>query len=282
MVQQSKGRRHLQFDSNPNCEEGLIQEFKRMPEGSGTAKSGRQWEQKIGHLRRLSKQHIRHSDSLGVVMLGDSITEFLAGGPQGFPRVPGAFEVWKHDIGLQYPSLLLGSAGDRAVHLLHRVSHGEFPSGFRPKVVILHIGINDLLQSARSQLEHPRSAQKLARKTVATVMGIVSHIHFYSRCRSKIILMGLLPCGDVKASPKTSSYSWPSMYTTAIVAVNQQLQWHADRYEAVDYIDCSHIMLTEDQKNISHERTIDGLHPSALGYHVLNKKCILPAITPYL
>jgi len=72
------------------------------------------------------------------------------------------------------------------------------------------------------------------------------------------------------------------MYTTAIVAVNQQLQWHADRYEAVDYIDCSHIMLTEDQKNISHERTIDGLHPSALGYHVLNKKCILPAITPYL
>jgi len=266
-----------------HCDKELIEEYKQLPRGSGHPKTSSKWEEKCNLLRKVVK---RSSGELEIVMLGDSIVEFLAGGSgqlQGFPRVPGAHEVWKHEVGNKHNSALLGSAGDRAANLLYRLSHGEFPKGTVPRAIIVHIGINDVLRADKHTLGSPQALDKFAKKLAGTVMASVALLHHLSRCSSKIVVLGLMPCGSI--APKAGAphaYDWPSVYAGAIAAANRQIKARVERHPSLQFLDCGRLLLTQNGTAVSRELTIDGLHPSAGGYHALLSRCILPGISRIL
>eukprot|EP00873_Tetraselmis_striata_P003363 jgi/Tetstr1/423627/TSEL_001399.t1 len=265
----------------PACDAALLERYRRLPALAGEPKDSAKWVNKTAELRRvLPRRHVTPE----IVMLGDSISEFLGSGRGergNEPRVPGAKQVWEREVARNSDAVLLGSAGDRAAHLLHRLSTGEFPQGTMPKVIVVLIGINDwLLTKPRSVLETPAKAELVADRIARNVADIAATLHHHSRCRSKIVVMGLLPCGEIP--PMRRAYNWPSIYTRPIAMTNAKLHALAARHPPVTYLDCGAHVLSKGGQGISRHHTIDGLHPSATGYSFILRHCLLPAIAPYL
>uniref|UniRef100_A0A061RQ32 Platelet-activating factor acetylhydrolase IB subunit beta/gamma n=1 Tax=Tetraselmis sp. GSL018 TaxID=582737 RepID=A0A061RQ32_9CHLO len=123
----------------------------------------------------------------------------------------------------------------------------------------------------------------LAKKLAGTVMASVALLHHLSRCSSKIVVLGLMPCGSI--APKAGAphaYDWPSVYAGAIAAANRQIKARVERHPSLQFLDCGRLLLTQNGTAVSRELTIDGLHPSAGGYHALLSRCILPGISRIL
>src|SRR5688572_24034940 len=86
-----------------------------------------------GRFRKMHESFLARgkSGAIGVLFLGDSIT-------QGWTKAP---HVWEHYYG-KYQPANFGIGGDQTQHVIWRIENGEL-DGTRPKVVVLMLGTNN-------------------------------------------------------------------------------------------------------------------------------------------
>lgn len=96
-------------------------------------------------------EHFGSEHRPALVMLGDSITEEMAGTRLGLPaaRSAGVPEALARALGSSFATLPLGISGDMTQHLLWRLRNGELPAALSARsaplaVVSLLIGTNNL------------------------------------------------------------------------------------------------------------------------------------------
>ncbi|HEX2861202.1 MAG TPA: GDSL-type esterase/lipase family protein, partial [Lacunisphaera sp.] len=80
------------------------------------------------------------SGPIGVLFLGDSITE-------GWAKAP---HIWEHYFG-RYQPANFGIGGDQTQHVIWRIENGEL-DGISPKVVVLMLGTNNSGQHTGAQI----------------------------------------------------------------------------------------------------------------------------------
>jgi hypothetical protein len=51
--------------------------------------------------------------------------------------------------------------------------------------------------------------ERMAANSTNTILEVLALLQHHSDCKSKIVLMGLLPCGNFQMPPV--EYKWPSM-----------------------------------------------------------------------
>jgi len=124
-----------------------------------------------------------------IVMIGDSITHFWAGPPEGpIQRGPKA---WK-DLYGERRVLNLGFGWDRTQNVLWRLDHGEF-DGLHPRYVVINIGTNNFSTTSHAKANTPAQVAEAIR-------AICTRIRSKSP-ESRIIVMGVLPRGAKADDP---------------------------------------------------------------------------------
>jgi lysophospholipase L1-like esterase len=193
------------------------------------------------------------SPDLDVVLLGDSITEHLAGTELGQPeetweRHSAVFDqLFTRDGGGEIDGMALGIGGDASAQLLYRLQNGELPSIFSPKVWWVLIGTNDLSDSCSAE---------------ATLMGILAVLEEIrlQRPSAKIVINSILP------RPRNSVGTLSGIVWIKSVWINQRLECYASGYSNLEYFDASDIFLNKDHtKAIKNHYAPDWIHPSAFG-----------------
>jgi lysophospholipase L1-like esterase len=114
------------------------------------------------------------SGPMGVLFLGDSITE----GWRGVPHI------WEHHFG-KYQPANFGIGGDQTQHVIWRIENGEL-DGISPKVVVLMIGTNNSARHTGEQIAD--GVKKIIDLTRAKIPGV------------KVLLLAILP-RDARRNP---------------------------------------------------------------------------------
>jgi lysophospholipase L1-like esterase len=190
-----------------------------------------------------------------IVLIGDSITHFWGGEPDG-EGIAGrrtAPEVW--DRAFAGRSVVnLGYGWDRTENVLWRLQNGEF-EGVSPKVVVIMIGTNNVTLNTPDEI-------------AAGVTAIVDQVHQRSGT-SRILLLGIFPRGAT-----------PDKNRATIATLNERLAKLHDRWGLVTYLDIGDKFLEAD-KSISKDVMYDFLHPSAKGYEIW-REAMAPVLTRLL
>jgi lysophospholipase L1-like esterase len=167
-----------------------------------------------------------------VLFLGDSITYGWTGAGRA------AWEAHLAPLG----AACHGIPGDRTEHLLWRLTHGEL-EGLSPKVVVVHVGTNNLKSGPVRQ--PPREVAEGVRAVVMEAL---------SRCpSSRVLLVGILP--------RQPGYEWMA---AAVAETNRLLARLADG-RRVRFADTGGLFL-DDAGNLRADLMGDLLHPNARGY----------------
>ena len=197
------------------------------------------------HLAMLKREP---RENVKVVFLGDSIT-MMWRSQSGYE---GGTPVWQKYYAPR-GAANLGISGDRTEHLLWRVTEGGDLDGLQPKVVVLLIGINNLLQ----RQDKPEQVAE----------GVKSLTGYLQRKlpSSRILLLGDFPCWE---KPDNPARAW-------VKQLNALLQPLADR-QRVWYLDLGPRFLEPDG-TIRKEKLRDLLHLSEIGYGIW-----AAAMEPYL
>jgi lysophospholipase L1-like esterase len=174
-----------------------------------------------------------------VVMLGDSITHFWGGDPDGegvAGRRTGIEEWNRFFAGRRVVNL--GYGWDRTENVLWRLTHGEF-DGVSPKVVVVMIGTNNMDLNTVDEITEgiTEICRELHRRSPST----------------RILLLGIFPRGPS-----------PDATRAKVAAVNERIA-KLNGHDGVTYLDIGHAFLEPDG-SISKDVMYDFLHPSALGY----------------
>lgn len=180
-----------------------------------------------------------------VVMIGDSITHFWGGIPNGID-VNGPASWQKLSAAVDGPLLNMGFGWDRTQNVLWRMRQGEF-AGLAPEWVVLMIGTNNLTGTANARANTPE-------EIVGGIEEICAEVH-KSAPQSRIVVMGILPRGLIPDGPLRK----PILRTNALLA---------KRFGAnpsIIYADIGTKFLSPDG---SLPKTLipDGTHPSDAGY----------------
>ena len=170
---------------------------------------------------------------IGVLFLGDSITDFWTRAPQ----------TWKEHYGAMQPANF-GVSGDRTEHVLWRIDHGEL-DGIHPKVVVLLIGTNN-------------SGDTVAHVTAGTDK-VVSEIR-HKLPDAKLLLLAIFPRG---ATPTAAGVA---ATRAKLTKVNQSLA-KLDDGTRIRYLDIGDKFLAPDG-SIPKDVMSDGLHPTPKGYQI--------------
>ena len=176
-----------------------------------------------------------------IVMLGDSITHFWGGEPNG-GRTTGrntAPAEWDR-VFAGRRVVNLGYGWDRTENVLWRLTHGEFDD-VTPAVVVILIGTNNVSRNTPAEV-------------AAGVEAICAEIHRRSPSTRQLVI-GLLPRGET-----------PNDARTAVADVNRRLASLEGRL-GVTYLDISQVFLSPDG-SISRDVMYDFLHPTARGYQL--------------
>jgi beta-glucosidase len=185
---------------------------------------------------------------LQLVFLGDSIT-MMWRSQSGYE---GGTPVWeKYYTPRQAGNF--GISGDRTEHILWRITEGGDLDGLNPKVLVLLIGINNLLQK---------------QNTPADVAAGITTIVQYLKTKlptTKILLLGDFPCWE---RPDHPHRQW-------VKDLNVLLKPLADK-QRVWYLDLGD-KFVEPDGTITKEKLRDGLHLSEKGYWIWAE-----AMEPYL
>lgn len=174
---------------------------------------------------------------IGVLFLGDSITE----------RWKNAPHIWTHYFGGYQPANF-GIGGDQTQHVIWRIENGEL-DGIDPKVVVLLIGTNNSASHTGSQI-------------AAAVEKIVGMIRVRLP-RTKVLLLAIFPRG-----PRVSRGvpdPWEKRLAT-IAAANRELA-RLDDGKNVRFLDINQAFLNHDG-SIPHAIMPDQLHLNAAGYQL--------------
>jgi len=189
-----------------------------------------------------------------IVLLGDSISH-LWGGPPNEPKGNRGEAALKEAFG-DKPVLNLGFGWDRTQNVLFRIQDGEL-DGLKPKVIVIHIGTNNLAGSQNAPANTPAQITE-------AVSLIVDKAH--EKCpAAKIILMAVFPRGEQPTDPNRAK----------IAEINKGISANAKK-PFVTYLDITDRFLQPDG-TISKEDMGDFLHPTAKGYSIW-----AAALKPYL
>jgi beta-glucosidase len=173
---------------------------------------------------------------VGLLFLGDSITEGWAGAPG----------VWDHYYA-KWNAANFGVAGDKTQHLLWRITHGELDA-LDPAVVVLMIGTNN---------SGDATADQIVRANARIVEVIRQRLP-----RTRILLLALFPRGP-RSSP---GGEWDDGVTRMAVidAVNARLAG-LDNGTTVRFLNINPVFLDRDGR-IPRNLMPDQLHLSRTGY----------------
>ena len=191
-----------------------------------------------------------------IVLIGDSITHFWGGQPDGGKLGNRGSETWEQLFG-QRRVLNLGFGWDRTQNGLKRIALGEL-DGLKPKVIVLHIGTNNLAQTENCRANTPA-------EIAAGIGAIIEQVQ--AKCPgAKIILMGIFPRGEKPEDPKRA----------VLREINALLAPLGQR-PGVTFLDITSHWLAADG-SISKAIMPDFLHPNQKGYAVWAEalKAVLP------
>lgn len=197
---------------------------------------------------------LENKDKVAVLFLGDSILNDMwrSRSLSYAERVKaGGNSVWQKYYEL-LPAANFGISADETGNLLWRVTEGGCLEGFRPKVVVLLIGINNLIRGQTPE---------------GTAEGIAALVSVLKNKLpdSKILLLGVFPCWQ----PATNPIRAKVKRTNALIRPLHDGQ-------RVFYLDVGHVFVEPDG-TILKEKLQDTLHPSEKGYALWAE-----AMQPYL
>ncbi len=205
-----------------------------IPEHSATIAVSRsdRWAKK--HLRLVQKAE---ESGVELLFLGDSITN---------RRTIDAIPVWEEFYGDRH-AFSLGSGGDRTEHTLWRIEHGEIER-LQPKLVVLLIGTNNIVQKGDSAANTPR---EIADGVHAIVRGLLSKMP-----ETQILVNAIFPRGRGRHNNLRKP----------VVEIRPMLAKLAEG-ERVHFIDVGEVFLNE-QGVIPKKIMVDALHLTQRGYRL--------------
>ncbi len=174
---------------------------------------------------------------IGVLFLGDSITERWAKAPH----------IWAHYFG-KYQSANFGIGGDQTQHVIWRLEHGEL-DGINPKAVVLLIGTNNSSTHTGAQIAD----------AVKKIVGMI-------RARlpqTKVLLLAIFPRGPRESLGVPDPWE---KRMVEIAAANQELA-KLDNGASVRFLDINRNFLGNDG-TIPNIIMPDQLHLNAAGYQL--------------
>lgn len=204
-------------------------------------KDGYDWEARHAEILKIKDQL-----NPEVVLIGDSITHFWGGQPDGGKIGNRGTETWATLFGSR-PVLNLGFGWDRTQNVLKRIQLGEL-DGLKPKAIVIHIGTNNLAKTVNARDNTPV-------EIAAGIEAIVTQAQ--TKCPgAKIILMAIFPRGKTAAEPKR-----------AILAEINKLLAPLGQKPGITFLDITSKWLEADG-SISKDIMPDSLHPNQKGYGV--------------
>jgi len=201
----------------------------RQEQDSVTPKPFRKYRHE-GFLKRLTEGPV------GLLFLGDSITD-------GWPAKGG--DTWAQFA--PYQPANFGVSAIRTEGLLWNITHGEL-KGINPKVTVVLIGVNNLLQCPD---EKPEWAAAGIRKVVETVHTRLPN--------TRVLLLAIFPARNPATNPAR----------TRIAEVNRLIST-LDAGDRTRFLDIGKIFLADDGQ-VRRDLMPDGLHPNARGYQAWHK-----------
>jgi len=197
------------------------------------------------HVNMLAREK---KPDLQLVFLGDSIT-MMWRSQSGYE---GGTPVWEQYYAPRHAGNF-GISGDRTEHILWRITEGGDLDGLNPKVLVLLIGINNLLQT-----------QSKPADVAAGITTIVNYVKT-KLPNTRILLLGDFPCWE---RPEHPHRQWVKDLNALIKPLgDKQRVWFLDLGDK----------FVEPDGTIIKEKLRDGLHLSEKGYWIWAE-----AMEPYL
>lgn len=183
------------------------------------------------------------SGPVGLLFLGDSITE----------RWRIAPEIWEKYYGAYQPANF-GIGGDRTQHVIWRIEHGEL-DGLSPKVTVLMLGTNNSLDYTAEEIAAAN------RKIVGMIRAKLPE--------TRILVLGIFPRGprERDGSPVTGkSVAEAAKRMQTIDAVNRDLAG-LDDGKTIRFLNINAVF-TDKEGRIPAAIMPDQLHPGPAGYQL--------------
>ena len=179
-----------------------------------------------------------------VVLIGDSITHFWGGEPDGGRMGNRGRQSWE-GLFEGRRVLNLGFGWDRTQNVLKRIELGEL-DGLDPKAIVIHIGTNNLAVTPHHRAE---TNGQIAEGIAAVVERALA------KCpNAQIILMAVFPRGRGTANPERER----------IDAINKLLE-PLGKKPRITFLDITE-MLLDPEGHVDTELMPDALHPNEKGY----------------
>jgi beta-glucosidase len=185
----------------------------------------------------------RTAGPIGVLFLGDSITE-------GWTKAP---HIWAHYYG-KMDAANFGIGGDQTQHVVWRIENGEL-DGIHPKVTVLMLGTNN-------------SAYHTAEEIFAADKKIVDLIR--TKTGSKVLLLAIFPRDagkDRQTGQITERTRADAAKRVPVINATNAMLAKLDDGQNVRYLDIGKQFLGQDGK-IPFTIMPDQLHPTAAGYQL--------------
>jgi lysophospholipase L1-like esterase len=181
-----------------------------------------------------------------IVLIGDSITHFWGGEPDGARMGNRGRESWAALFGNR-KVLNLGFGWDRTQNVLKRIELGEL-DGLDPKAIVIHIGTNNLAVTPHHRAE---TNGQIAEGITAVIERA------QEKCpNAQVILMAVFPRGKGAVNPERER----------INAINKLLA-PLGKKPRITFLDMTGKWLAPDG-SVSTELMPDSLHPNEKGYAV--------------
>jgi lysophospholipase L1-like esterase len=192
-----------------------------------------------------------------VVLIGDSITHFWGGIPNG-TTVNGA-QAWER-VFRGMPVINMGFGWDRTQNVLWRLRQGEF-DGLHPQWVVLAIGTNNLTGTEHARASTPQEIVE-GIDTICKEIGLRSP-------ETHIILMAIFPRGAKPGDPLRAP----------IQQANHLLAERFSKNSHITFLDIGQQFLAPDGA-LPAELFPDGTHPAQAGYQLWGDALIKAGIKP--
>lgn len=209
------------------------------------------------YARHHAELELRKTLNPQVVMIGDSITHFWGGPPDG-NHVNGP-AAWRR-LFAGMPVMNLGFGWDRTQNVLWRIRQGEFDE-LHPRWVVLAIGTNNLTGTRNARANTPG-------EIVEGIATIRDEIRRRSP-ESRIVVMAILPRGPQPDSPLRAP----------IAETNRLLAQRFGADSSLTYLDIGAQFLAGDG-TLPTSLMPDGTHPSDAGYRIWADALIKAGVRP--